>query len=154
MATSLIRPVQHDDIAALAANLREIDKKEIRAKTDQSFYDVVYESVEASAKCYTCEINDEMAAIFGVGIVNITDGHGIIWMLGTDVLRLYPREVMNCTDAMLPLLERGFSKLENFVSVENLRSLKWLRKIGYEIGEPIDFGRNGEQFVRISKCVV
>ena len=84
--------------------------------------------------------------MFGVAPVSVLGGVGSPWLIGTgaiaDVSRQFVRECRGYVDQM----HNVYPELVNFVDTRNAASIRWLRWLGFEIQDPVEFGINGEMF--------
>ena len=126
------------DMYVIGENLREQDKNEVLFSHGLS-------PVEACLRSY--RDSQVIQAIEGdegdpVGITGLTQNY--IWLLGTDKLTatknhrwqlcIHGREwVEYCID-------RAGGMIENYVYSENKESIRWLKHLGFNIGEPEPYG--------------
>ncbi len=110
----------------------------------------LWQSFEASwPNCFTILADGEPCAMFGVTETQ-TVGHGIPWMLGSDRMLQIPRDLMVQGLYWIDHLNNLFPFLQNFVSEENLVSIRWLEKMRFVFHEAHDV--NGTTFRRFTRC--
>lgn len=72
---------------------------------------------------------------------------GVPWLLGTDEIVKYPRQILVESRKILKkALESKFEYLYNYVHEDNELSKKYLKVIGFKIYEPEPMGPYGELF--------
>lgn len=144
-----------DDLHYLAQHLRDADLLELRAVHGQDL-DVqacLRTAVTSSEEAFVaCTVYGEPIAVFGVAPVSLLGGQGCPWMLGTDTMDLYGREVVQLSRAHVKRWGLRYDHLFNFVDARNLRSIAWLRRIGFSLAEARPYGLAGEAFHRFERC--
>lgn len=140
-----LREVRPGDVEHVAAHMREMDVKEVRALGDTPLQGL-QRSVKGSIQVYTALVDGEPAAIIGTAPLAVIGGVGSPWMLGTDKVRLRRRAVMRLSRAYIHGMRQMFPTLLNYVHVDNKASVQWLESLGFEILPPVPYGRNGEMF--------
>lgn len=131
-------PARAIHIRRIARLMRAADQDEVRALGRTPFGAMAL-SLRKSKRAWTIIADGRPIAMFGVGDVNILAGVGSPWMLGTDDL---PRHatifLRNCAYWVGQLLE-GYTVLRNCVDDRNTLSIRWLKWLGFTIGEPVAF---------------
>lgn len=145
-ADVLILPTRADDVEALIANLRPADLAECRAYGRSDIGAGIRSSVARSMWCWSGFINGELAAILGVAPINTMLGIGSPWMLGTPVLDQHARVLVRRAPDYIALMSQAFPHLFNLVHAKNTTSIRWLRKLGFTLHEPVPYGAPGEMF--------
>lgn len=147
MAEILIRRTQLEDIALLAENMRTSDVAEVRACGHEPL-EAVQRSVAHSLLCWSAFADGELACILGCAPISIVSGIGSPWMLGTPVLDAQSRVLVRLTPRYIAEMLKAFPHLVNHVHAHNHTSKRWLRRIGFTLGEAAPFGALGEPFHR------
>ncbi len=142
------------DIAHLAAHLRQSDINEMTAKHGDNVdvLEVIRMSIflTPNAKIRVSDTTGEAIAALGIAPLDSHKGIGLPWMVGTDAVGEYPAAFII---EGREFVERGlhhFKMLENYVDARNLKSISWLRKIGFTIHPAEPFGEKGELFHRFT----
>jgi hypothetical protein len=151
VAKVLIRETTLADVAALVANIREADRREVQAYGYDALYEPIARSVMGSILCWTGEIDGQLAAILGVSPVSVLGGIGSPWMLGTAVLDKHSRVLVRETPRYIARMQRAFPTLENYVHAENASSIRWLRRLGFTLHPAQPYGAHGAMFHRFEK---
>lgn len=146
MADVVIRPTQPGDAAMLIANLRPADLAECQAYGRGDIGAGIESSVARSMLCWSGFIDGELAAILGVAPVNALGGIGSPWMLGTPVLDAHSRVLVRAVPEYIAKMLNAFPHLVNFVHTKNTTSVRWLRRLGFTLHEPVPYGAPGELF--------
>lgn len=143
-----LRPATEADARYVAEHLREDDLRELTA-AGMDPLDALLFSFYGSDECITCLVEGKPALIFGVGAPLLSD-RASVWALGTDRCRRIPREMVRDGRLMVKALLSRFPVLENYCAARYKRSLRWLRLLGFTIGEPEVYGPRGALFCKIS----
>lgn len=133
----MFRPATIDDAFELAPRLREADRRELDAQGRPDHDVVLAESIAMSEEVYAFVHDSEVHAVFGV-----VDGgdHGVPWMLGSDMLFNQSRQLVTLPQQYLKRWLARYGLLQNMVHAENHRSIRWLKRIGFEIHPPFPYG--------------
>ncbi|NJL06859.1 MAG: DUF2833 domain-containing protein [Methylacidiphilales bacterium] len=144
-ATVEIVPAKRRHIRAVARRMRRADVAEVRAASGLSPRRALAASLSKSGACFTALVNGRPEVMFGVGDANVLAGIGVVWLLGTDAVDRHYRMFLRLSLEWKPKLLSRHSVLANFVSEDNAVSLRWLRWLGAEFGDPIK--RRGTHFI-------
>jgi GNAT superfamily N-acetyltransferase len=145
-----VRLVEADasHIPALAANMREADRIEIGA-FGRTPAKALGSGLSSSVWALTALVDDEPHAMMGVVPVNVLDGIGVPWMLGSERIYDHARDLVRYGPGIIAEMRRGFERLENMVHVDNHRAIRFLRHLGWTISDCREtYG--GIEFVRFS----
>ena len=125
-------------------HLRPIDKKELQG---------AYTSVTTCAMHEFCDNflafgeKGEPIAIYGIVKYPI-DGLHAVWMVGTTEIKKYKKELITMGLKEISRLIKEYGPVTNYISIDNNKSRRWLKKAGAVFGTP--FKENGitwQQFV-------
>lgn len=147
MVDVVIRKAVAEDIPLIGQHLRVDDQREADA------YGFPFDATKAldfsylhSLKSWTAELDGEPCCIFGVATASLLFGEGVPWMMGTPTMDrgygILVRETPRYIDQMLEL----FPYLSNHVYTGSKRSIRWLRRVGFEIHPPVPYGAKGALF--------
>jgi hypothetical protein len=122
--------------------LREQDYHEIQAMhgIDVNIKDILEQSMALSKECYTGELDGEVIVMFGVSVFNQEKNLGCPWMLGSDKLAKVPKDIVSQGKRYVAEWLKEYKGLINFVDTRNSRSIRWLKRIGFYIHEPMEMG--------------
>lgn len=136
------------DVYYLSTRLRASDIDEIWASHNAVPHEALNRGFENSILCLTIEDNGDPICMFGVVPLNIISDKATIWMLGSDGIdRIKIRFIRNNRKIINELLD-VYSHLSNYVSVDNFKSLQWLRWLGASFDAPVIYGIEGKLFQR------
>jgi hypothetical protein len=139
-------PAKAEHIIEIACNIREHDRREINAATNIGIMQAIYRSYRLSTSCYTGMVDDKPAIIFGVAPISVLSGVGAPWLIGTDGVDKVKRQfILECRTYLLSM-GNTYPELRNYVDVRNNTSIRWLKWLGFEFSEPVEYGVNGELF--------
>ena len=142
-----MRPADLNDVRLIGRHLRESDRREVEAGGLRP-EDAVMLSFCSSDICLTGCVDGEPTMIFGVGCPLLSDT-GEIWALGTDTCDRVPVAMVKVGRAAVKQFLEIYPALENFCSAEYKKALRWLKMIGFTLGEPEPFGPKGAPFCRL-----
>ena len=131
--------------------MRESDKAEVWAASHLSPEAALAQSVACSGEALTALVSGEPVCIFGVGIYSLACPVGVPWMLGTNALGCLQMRLARQSKRIIDAWLLRFESLENYVDARQVRSIKYLRWLGFEIEEPQPWGREGLPFHKFHK---
>lgn len=142
------RHAHPDDINLIASNMRDGDKAEIAASHGLRPEIALRLCCASSSWLRTGTIDGEPFCMFGVAPYSVLTGAGTPWLLGTDRAREVPKDFLRQSRALLPVMSKGFSRLENLVDARNDMSIRWLKWLGFAMMPAEPFGIHGLPFHR------
>lgn len=126
--------------------MRAIDVAECAA-FGRSPKDALRSSLRTSFQAFTAIGESGPVAMLGVVATGMMTGNGVPWLLGSDEVFNYPRDLLVFGRRTIGEWLETFSDLENLVARENDRAIRLLRKWGASIGEEGEM-HGGLEFVR------
>lgn len=123
-------------IPFLAEHMRPDDVRECAACGHDPF-GALERSLKTSLWAITAIVDDEPHAMMGVASRNLLEGIGVPWMLGTERAYDHARDLVRYAPAIIDEMHRDFPHLENLVSADNDRALRFLRHVGFEFRSEI-----------------
>ena len=143
-----IRPARWLDLVLLTPRLRNADVDECEALFGPgTVSEVAAQTFAHSPVRYTVSVDGVPIAMFGVGAASMLSDIGHPWMFGTPSIEKYLRRA---------LIEEGrryivgmrqmFPRLENVVDARNTKSIRWLRRMGFEVLPAAPLGVEGRPF--------
>lgn len=124
----------------IAPRMRQADVDEVRAASGKSPREALEYSFARSHEVYTVMFDDEPAAMFGVGWVNIMNGIGAPWLLGTDLIEKNYRHFLRGSRWWISQLSGRYDVLTNIVDDRNAVSKRWLSFLGFTLFDPVIIG--------------
>lgn len=134
-----------EDIVEMVRNMRESDKAELKASHGLDPYYALVHSIRQSIVSYTVRVDGELLVIFGV--VPLTLHQGVSpWMLATDAIEKHGVVIYRETHKHVQAMIDRYGYLLNYVHSENIKSIRWLKWLGFTIHNPEEYGVCGELF--------
>lgn len=150
-----VREVWPGDAAELAVNIRAADRAELAALGVEPLYAIVG-SVRNSWFCHTATVGGRVACMLGVAPASLLSNEGRPWLLGTDLVTRYGGALGKRTGPYIQRMLAEFPVLKNHVHAKNVVAVRWLRRVGFLLQDPIVLP-NGEVFypfeMRAEECV-
>lgn len=142
-------PTTEEHVRHVAQNMRQCDIEEIRACSGRDPLVALSDSVAKADEVLTgVDPDDTPVFIFGLTARCRLTGTGAPWMLGTDNVAKFPREMMVDSRKIIGFMLDNFPRLENYVHIKNTVSVNWLKSVGFKMDEPFVAPLSGEQFMR------
>ena len=118
---------------SLAKTMRTEDKKECMA-AGYSPFESALESLLLSDEAYVAEAEEGPVMLFGI------TGDGLIWARGSSFIEKHKKALVACgMDYIKECLNRH-SFLYNYISEDNIKALRFIRRAGAETGAGISIG--------------
>lgn len=137
-ASIFVVPATPELVAAVAEGARAEDAAEFWAAAHMLPLPGLLKCCEVSEESWCALADGEPLAIFGVG--RIADGVGAPWMLAHVRIGDARGDFMAACRAELARIHKTWAVLLNYVDARNLRSIRWLRSLGFTIGDPEPYG--------------
>lgn len=150
---SIVRATREHAIA-LAPTMRKADAAEVWASGRYSPQEALLESLRASAEAYTLLIDGEPAVMWGVVPLPtrtlLAPPAGAVWLLGGEAVTRHKRLFLRLSRVGLARLLERYPVLVNAVDARYVQAVRWLRWLGFTVGEAQPFGVAGLPFHPIS----
>lgn len=124
----------------LTKGLREMDRLECFAIGSDPSKAVESSMAQSDMSFTVMTKDDKVMAIFGAGQAN----EPFIWMLGTNQVDRYSRDFLKHSRKWVGALASSYGSVTNWIHVDNLVCIKWLKWCGAEFSEPVSI--KGELF--------
>lgn len=122
----------------LALHLRDQDRAELAAAGWDDARVALTESVAKSRWTLVALVDGEPAAVFGCGeIGSMLAPDGVPWMLGTNAVARHARVLQRYARAYIAAMLAEYPRLVNAVHAGNAVSLRWLRRLGFNVHPPV-----------------
>lgn len=151
------RQADEVDCALLSSILRQADLDEIAAASGERPLVALCKGLWASEFCHAITEDDENhpLAIFGIVRVESNPTIGLVWMLGSDLIKMHSIEFLRKSKEWVEA--QDYEILYNNIDARNTVHIKWLQWLGFTfIQELPNYGveqRLFYQFVRIKTHV-
>jgi hypothetical protein len=123
-----------DDIVELAKAMRQSDRDELSAVTDQSILCSVRASVLNSHQDYLWAYHVDGVLVLIYGCTR----SGSPWMLGTDELNKHIKELTVRTKLVVRMMLEQWPILSNVIDVRQKMTIRWLKTIGFQFKETFE----------------
>jgi hypothetical protein len=127
-------PAEEAHIPPIAKGMREIDREEAAA-FGKSPTQALLLGLKGSVDCYTAMLDGEPVAMLGLVPKNVLEGEGCPWMLGTEAIYNNPRGTLVLSRKMIERWGDSSRTLANLIAKKNARAIRYLRRLGFEIGD-------------------
>lgn len=141
-----IRKPTERDMRMLVANLRPADQEELKAYFSDDFDFIVKTSVKYSRDAWSVIVNGKLLFICGVGRTSLIGDVGCPWLLGTTHISQFPKEFYKQSLQIVNEIRQNYKLLINHVYTKNTVAIRYLKRMGFELKDPVPHGANGELF--------
>lgn len=135
-------------VAAIAADMRQADRDEVWASHNHTPVEALMAGWGISHTSVVVTVEGKPCVMMGLVIRDILSGAGVPWLLGTETALKHKREFIIQVPAVINEMLDICPKLVNYVHVENKVSVRWLKRIGFTLDEPLPYGYSNELFHR------
>jgi hypothetical protein len=144
-----VREADWLDILLLAPRLRRADIDECEALFGKgSLNRAMTETFAHATLRKTVEVDGVPIAMFGVSATSLLSDTGHPWMFGTPTLDRQSRALITVSRHYIAHMLTLFPRLENIVDARNVKSIRWLRRLGFEVTPAEPRGAQGLPFHR------
>jgi len=123
------------DVLRVAQSLRREDVDELWALSRVRPIEALRRSVAVSTEAYVAFNRDAPIAVFGANVPAL-GGYGVPWLLGTRGIDECATEYFRLARRFIAHLRRGCDVLQNMALASNRKTLVFLSRLGFVIGEP------------------
>lgn len=142
----------HDYISHVAAHMRQADIDELAACGTTPEAALLY-GFYNGAECYAGLIDGEPICIFGITLES-DDGNAIPWLMGTDGIDKNRKVFMRESRLLFTAFCAKYRYMRNWIDVRNVKSITWLKWLGFQVGDPEPYGPYGLPFRAFWKEVI
>lgn len=143
-----IREATIEDAKYIGGHLREDDRREVEALGFTPECATVF-SYSGSDEAYTGCVDGVPAMIFGIGAPSLADETSV-WALGTPLCDRVPLAMVRIgREAVKRFLEKN-PVLTNWCDARYTKTIKWLKLLGFTIGDPEPYGNGGALFCKLT----
>ena len=143
-----VRPATEEDARFVGAHLRESDRQEVLA-LGLGPVEAVTVSFAGSDVCLAGCIDGVPALIFGLGLPLLGEA-GEIWALGTPACGRAPVAMVKLGRVAIAEFLKVCPALENWCDARYDKTHRWLRLLGFTLGEPEPYGPKKALFRKLS----
>ncbi|MEN2791561.1 hypothetical protein ABC974_18140 [Sphingomonas oligophenolica] len=127
-------PASPAHVGRIASRMRADDVIECAAMGHRP-KQALRDGLTASSLCFTALVDGRPEAMFGLVVTNALAGEGTPWMLGTEAIYRHPRAMLRWGPRFVAAMLDSTPVLSNLVSVDNVRAIRFLRRLGFSIGK-------------------
>jgi hypothetical protein len=129
------------DAAEFAPKLRAEDMAELQMLGEDDALHVLENCLRLSGReAWTVRANGAIMSIWGVMQTSLVTGHAVVWALTSDLVNKYPKAFLRCSRQAVRELRLRYNEVSNHVDIRYLKSLRWVKKIGFAIESPSPYG--------------
>lgn len=149
MSTSVeFKPPEPESVDYVIRNMRQADVVEVLASGAASARDAVEQGLRRSHFSSVAFVNGTPCAVFGLVKEDLLTGAGCPWLLGTPLIEKYQRAFVKHTRSGVKQMLSICPILSNYVHIDHVQSIRWLKSMGFQFDKPEPVGVNGELFTR------
>ena len=135
-------------LSGVAQDIEPSDAEELRSSTGvDDIMAILAASRDVSFECYVATIDGRPVAVYGLSMLDHHGTFGCPWAVFTTHMRKYPKLLMRRSQDIVSRWKKMFPFLENYVDTRNKRSIRWLKRLGFEMKETVNT-EAGDQFMR------
>jgi hypothetical protein len=143
------RTPEWHEIVDLAGRLKESDVAEIDAAYAMEPLDAIT-SLRGS-DVTGAYIDGRLEVIYGVNAADYDANMAAVWMLSSDVLHRHAKRLIRLGRQWLDEQQARHGVLFNFVDARAVRTLSWLRRMGFSFTDVPQYGARGLPFILIMR---
>jgi len=126
------------DVDMLMLEIRSRDAGDLQRIYSRPAADALH-SMVADSQAWVVYWRGQAAAIFGVTSASILTPDGMPWLVGSKIVDQKPRLFLRtCRELVGEMDKLGYTRLENFTHQDNVVSHRWLRWLGFTIGDRLE----------------
>jgi hypothetical protein len=135
-------------IPIIAANVRDADRQELYDFCQLLPLEAIEQSFDAAAAVWTGMIDDIPMCMFGVTDAVDRPGVGIPWLITTVDIEQYSLTFLKHCRPVVASMKKEFKLLENYVAVNNILAITWLKWLGFKFGCEEEIGPFNKPFIK------
>lgn len=132
---------------ALFNNMRDADRTEMLLMGYDSI-EYVTDSINTSAECFAAYTDD--GVLLGIGGIADAPDFGLgkpIWFIATKDINRNRKQLAHYGMAIIKRYLEIYGKVYNYISIDNLQAIRYIKKAGATIYPPQRWGVGGALFV-------
>ena len=135
-----------EHVEAIAADTRQADVDELFASSGITPETAMWKGLVCSTHAWTGLIDDRPVCMFGVAPRSVLSGRGYPWLIGTNRMEREARVFLRECRPQVAVMRGVYNLLENYVDARNVKAVRWLRWLGFEIAPAAPYGDLGLPF--------
>jgi hypothetical protein len=141
VAEITFRPPTSGDIEAIAADLcagERMTMRDLYGPVDLK--EKVAEAIMVSEDAQIGVYEGRPVGVVGVVSISLLEGIGNLWMMGTEELFRHRGSLVRAGRRHVARLHETYPRLVGRIDARHAGTLKWLRLLGFTVGEPVADG--------------
>lgn len=147
-----------EDIKEVVSNLTDIDRKELLATSHLRPYTHTYDETKVlethiklgvmyGTLTYKIIYNNELLGIIGLRKVANMENNYVIWLVSNNKFHKYSKTFMKeCKNFIRDVIIDTKFSVFNYIHKDNVRNIKWLRRLGFTVKTDTVYDFSGEPF--------
>lgn len=150
MSSSVLEIVAPADahLIELAQTMRLADRAELAALGFADPLPVLRSSLKHSTLAACALIDGKVWAVGGAVPFSLLSESAAPWMLGSTLIDRSPRHLIARGPSYIHAMLNKYPHLVNYVHARNVRAIRWLKWLGFELHAATPYGLKGEPFHR------
>ncbi len=148
MSRARLVPTTLSHIEHVAKHMRESDRMEVWASTNDTPMDALTNSVALTDGAETVLIDEAPACICGVARIPRFASVGVPWMLGTAQIESRQLPFLRLCREWIQRERAAWPLLLNYSDARAVRTHRWLQWLGFTLYDPTPFGVENMMFRR------
>lgn len=122
-----------EDAMYILEHIKKSNKQELLCAVGNHGVDDMERAFKYSDEIGCLYINTEPAAIFGIRKASVMSDYGLIWLIMTEQTQQHRVTIGRETKTRLKQILKKYSKVYNYVNIENEEIIKWLKWLGADM---------------------
>lgn len=146
--TSAIASATREHAVSMAPHVREIEAREIEDSHGFTPEAALLWELQRSASAWTWLVDGEPACMFGIVPPVSVLCPAASWLLSTPMIEGHVHAFGRASRAILAELLERYPQITGMVDSRHVQSVRWLKWLGAQVGEPQPWGIAGARFHR------
>jgi len=146
--TEIVQATQ-ELIDAMKGKLRKVDELEVRATSGKSADEALQYGFDKSDLCWILLADNRPVAAFGVCPMSTLGLAGIPWLLATEDLPKFTKEVVRLSKPYIMKMLEKYATITNWSDERNTIARRWLKWCGFTFDTgPSEYGIERRKFTQ------
>jgi len=135
-----------EHVASLIETIRQADLDECISAGYAGASDAVRSSVTASTECWSCTVDGEVIAIFGVVLDSALEGKGSLWLLTSKLVERNPKTFVKYSKLALEAMRSRWSQMYVGIDAHYSSAIRFAARLGFTSAATYANPKTGEPF--------
>lgn len=144
---------REEDVLELFKQMRPRDYDEVEAAAGDVALTLSRVLVASDDPITLRDDDGELIAVYGVSPTTLMGDTASPWLLGTSRMERNAKAVLRDARRYIAFVSERYPRLVNYVDARNKPSIRWLRRVGFQIDPPAPYGVAGLPFHRFHKGI-